>query len=173
MESNKPLAQAGYLLGLLLIVIPLFDAGAAVWPPHFADERWRYGAVGALSNLTLVPLLGFFVVLAIAVFMDHRRIRRTVGIICGIFALILAAAAVLFILDYFQTRTIIRPQFQNAMGVATGTALAKHLVTIVTLALLTRVGLSGPRPVAARKVVRPVDSGATPIVTVPGAARAE
>jgi len=172
MESNKPLSRAGYLIAALLIIIPLFDASASVWPPHLGDERWRFGAVGALSNLTLVPLLGFLLALFIASTLDHRRVRRFIGIICAILGVVLAAMAVLFILDYFQTRTLVNPRFQHAMGVATGTAIAKHILSIIALAMLSRAGFAGPRVVAKRRVTV-TEPTATPLVGVPGAVRAE
>lgn len=172
MESNKPLTRAGYLIATLLVIIPLFDALASVWPPHLGDERWRFGTVGALSNLTLVPLLGFLLALFIATTFDHRRIRRFVGIICAILALVLAATAVLFILDYFQTRTLVNPRFQHAMSVATGTAIVKHVLSIIALALLSRAGFAGPRPAAKRRVIV-TEPSPTPLVGMSGAARAE
>lgn len=172
MESNKPLARAGYLIAALLVITPLFDAAASVWPPHLGDEKWRFGAVGALSNLTLIPLLGFLLALFIAQAMDHRRIRRFVGIICVILAVVQAGMSIMFILDYFQTRTLVRPQFQHAMGVATTTAVAKHILTIVTLFLLARAGFAGPKAVVRKKVVV-TEPATTPLIPMSGAARAE
>jgi len=173
MESNKPLARAGYLVAALMVLIPLFDASASVWPPHLGDERWRFGAVGALSNLTLVPILGFLIALFIASVFDHRRVRRFIGIICAILGVILAAMAVLFILDYFQTRTLVNPRFQHAMGVATATAIGKHILSVITLALLSRAGFAGPRAVAPKKRVVVTEPSVTPLVGVSGAARGE
>ncbi len=172
METNKSLQRAGYLLAFLLILIPLVDMTTSVWPIRLGEERWRYGALGTLSNVTLVPLLGLLIVLTIAVMADHRRTRMVVGWICAAFAVVLAAMCVLFMLDYFQTRTIVRPQFQTPMEVATTTALLKYFVTILTLALLSRAGLSGPRKVV--RVVRssPSESAPAPLLSV-GASRAE
>lgn len=172
MESNKSLARAGYLIGALLVIIPLFDATTSVWPLRLGDERWRWGAVGGLSNLTLVPLLGFLIVLAIASVFDQRRVRRFVGIICAIMAVILAVLVALFLLDYFQTRTLVNPKFQHAMGVAQTTATLKHIVTIISLALLSRAGFAGPKAVPARKRVV-VEPTATPLIPMSGTARTE
>lgn len=172
MESNKSLARAGYLIAALLIIVPLFDASASVWPPHLGDERWRFGAVGALSNLTLVPLLGFLLALFIANAFDHRRIRRFVAIVCAILGVVLAAMAVLFILDYFQARTLVNPRFQHAMGVATGTAVVKHVLSIIALAMLSRAGFAGPKATVKKRVIV-TEPSATPLIPVSGAARAE
>lgn len=165
METNKPLARAGYLLAAALIIIPLFDATTSVWPLHFGDERWRFGAVGTLSNVTLVPLLGLLLALAAATLADNRRTRRFIGWICAIFAAIIAALAVLFILDYFQVRTTVVPKFQHATSVASATALVKDVVTIGILLLLSRAGFAGPKVVASRKQVRTTES--TPSTLIP------
>lgn len=172
METNRPLQTAGYLLALLLLVIPLYDAATSVWPPHLGDERWRFGAVGALSNLTLVPMLGIFLALCVATFADDRRVRRYIGWFSALLAVAIAAFSVLFILDYFQTRTIIRPQLQHVMAVATVNALAKLIISVITLALLSRAGLSGPRAVVRAK--RPVAEPArAPLIAVGGTSPAE
>lgn len=173
MEFNKPLARAGYFLALLLVVFPLYDATTSVWPPHLGDERWRFGAIGALSNLMLVPLLGFLIALAVATFADDRRVRRVLGWICAILALGTAVLAVLFILDYFQTRNIVRPQFQQAMGVATTTAMIKHACTIITLLLLSRVGFAGPKAVVRRNRAVTEPSAPSPLLPLGGATRVE
>lgn len=172
MESNKSLARAGYLIAALLVIIPLFDATASVWPPHLGDERWRFGAVGALSNLTLVPMLGLLVALFIATVFDHRRVRRFIGMICAIFGVVLFAMSVLFILDFFQTRTLVNPRFQHAMGIATATAVGKHVVSIIALALLSRAGFAGPRAAVKKRVVV-TEPAVSPLVGVSGAARGE
>jgi hypothetical protein len=173
METNKPLARAGYLLAAILILIPIVDGTMQVLPLRLGDERWRFGAVGSVSNLMLVPLLGFLVAVAIATFTDSRRIKRVIGTICGILAFGLAALSVLFILDYFQVRTIVTPKFQHATAVATTSALIKNLVSVVTLALLSRAGFAGPKAAVTRKVAPFIDPSPTPLIPLGGAGRAE
>lgn len=173
METNKPLARAGYLLAALLVIIPLFDATMQVWPLRLSDERWRFGAVGSLSNLLLVPMLGLLLAIAVATLSDGRRIRRVVGAICGTLALILAVLSVLFILDYFQVRTIVTPKFQHATAVASTTAIVKNLLSIITLVLLSRAGFAGPKALVARKAAPVTEPSSTPLIPLSGAARVE
>jgi uncharacterized membrane protein len=173
METNKPLARAGYLLAALLVIIPLFDATMQVWPLRLSDERWRFGAVGSLSNLLLVPMLGLLMAIAIATLTDGRRVRRVVGALCGTLALILAVLSVLFILDYFQVRTIVTPKFQHATAVASTTAVVKNVLSIITLVLLCRAGFAGPKAVAVRKTAPVKEPSSTPLIPLGGAARAE
>jgi hypothetical protein len=173
METNKPLARAGYLLAALLVITPLFDATTQVWPLRMSDERWRFGAVGSLSSLLLVPLLGLLLAIAIATLMDSRRVKRVVGSVCGVLALVLAVLSVLFILDYFQVRTIVNPKFQHATSVASTTAMVKNVFSILTLILLARAGFAGPKAVVVRKGAPVTAPSSTPLIPLSGAARAE
>jgi hypothetical protein len=172
MEPNKHLARAGYVLAALLIIIPLFDATMQVWPLRLSDERWRFGAVGQLSNLLLIPLLGFLLIITIATLRDSRRVKRVIGAICAILGVVLAILSVLFILDYFQARTIITPKFQHAIAVATTTAMVKNVLSIVILALLSRAGFAGPNTTVVKKVAPASESSATPLIPL-GASRVE
>ena len=175
METNKPLARAGYLLGALLVILPLFDATTQVLPLRFGDERWRFGVVGQLSNLLLVPLIGLLLIITVATVIDSRRVKRVVGAICGILALLLAILSVLFILDYFQVRIAVVPKAQHVIGVASATALVKNVLSIITLVLLSRAGFAGPKTVVVKRVPPPVKepSSSTPLIPLSGAGRAE
>lgn len=173
METNKPLNRAGYLLGALLVILPLFDLITQVLPLRFGEERWRFGVVGQLSSVLLVPLLGLLLILTIAAIAESPRIRRVIGSICGILALLLAILSVLFILDYFQVRTLVNPKAQHVVGVATATALCKTVVSIIMLVLLSRAGFAGPRVVVARRVPPVTEPSSTPLIPLSGAARAE
>jgi hypothetical protein len=173
METNKSLARAGYLLAAILVIIPIVDGTMQVLPFRFGEERWRFGAVGSFSNLMLVPLLGFLLAITVATLTDARRTKRVIGTICGILAFFIAAASVLFILDYFQVRTIVTPQFQHATAVATTSALVKNLVSIIALVLLSRAGFAGPKASVPRKVAPVIDTSASPLIPLGGAGRVE
>ena len=146
------MSRAAYLLGVLLVVLPLVDLTTTVWPLRFSDARWRFGVVGTMSSVLLVPLVGLLLIMATAVLSDHRRVQRVVGGICIVLAIGLAAVEVLFILDIFQTLASVKPQFQHTIRVAAGTAFMKHVLTVIVLILLGRSGFAGPRPVVTRKV---------------------
>lgn len=173
METNKPLAHAGYLLAALLVVIPFFDGTLQVWPLRMSDERWRFGSVGSLANLFLVPLLGLLIALAVATLTDARRVKRVIGAICAVLAVILAVLSVLFILDYFQVRTLIVPRMQHATAIASATAVGKNILSIITLALLSRAGFAGPKAVVVRRVAAMKESSSTPLIPLGGTARTE
>jgi DMSO/TMAO reductase YedYZ heme-binding membrane subunit len=121
----------------------------------------------------LVPLLGLLLAIGVAVLADNRRVRRVLGWICAILALITAILTVLFILDYFQTRTIVRPQFQSVMEKATVGAIVKLICGIVGLLLISRVGFAGPKAVTRKKGVVTEPSAPSPLLPLGGTARAE
>jgi hypothetical protein len=168
----KMFARPGYLLALLMIIVPLFDGVMSVWPLQLSEERWRFGAVGAISNLTLIPLLGFLIALFIAAALDHRRVRRILGWVCAILAVLLAAVVVVFILDFFQTRAMVRPQYKHPMTVATITSLFKQVLTVITLVLLSGVGLSGPKG-AGRKAKSKEHAPPPSLIPLPGSAQSD
>jgi len=152
MPSNKYLSRAAYLLGVILVILPLVDLTMSVLPLRFSDDRWRFGVVGTMSSALLVPLLGLLIIMATAVLSDHRRVQRVVGGICIVLAIGLAVLDVLFILDFFQARAAVKPQFQHTVTVAASVAFIKHILTIIVLILLGRCGFAGPKPVVSRKV---------------------
>lgn len=141
----------------------------SVRPLQLGDDRWRFGAIGTLSNITLVPLLGLFLAIAIATMADMRRTRRVLGWICAIFAVVIAGLAVLFILHYFQALTTVVPRFHSMVTTATMTALFKHLFTIIGLVLLTRAGFPGPKVIARKDRPAVTETTAAPLVPLAGA----
>lgn len=168
METNKRLTLPAYLLAAVLTITPLLDGMMRAWPMHISDERWRFGVVGTMSNLFLVPMLGLLLAMFVATFSDGRRARRVVGAICAVLAVILAVSSVLFVLDYFQVRTLMRPNVQQAMAIATTTALIKNCVAAVILALLSRAGFSGPKAAVAKVKTRPAAPASSPLVSAAG-----
>jgi hypothetical protein len=172
METTKPLARAGYLLAAALVIIPIVDSALPLLPLRLGDERWRWGVVGQLSNVMLVPLIGLFLAIVLAQFTDARRVKRFLGIVAGILALLLAVMSVSFVLDYFQVRSLAKPNAQHAMGVMSTAAFIKNLLSIIVLALLSRSGLAGPKPLSAAGTARvsnvPPASTQSPLVGVGG-----
>jgi hypothetical protein len=173
MEFNKSIAPPGYLLAVMLFLLPLGDFFTTVYPFRFGEERWRFGAVGSLGNVTLLPLLGLFTALVIAAMLDHRRVRRAMGWVCLAFAVLFGIMIVLFMLDFFQMRGQVKPQFQKVMDVAATGSLIKQVLTLFALILLSRLGMSGRGKSLIRETRPEERTTATPLLTRPGAAQAE
>ena len=54
----RKLAWPLYAVAVLMIVLPLGDLGASVWPPHPMQLQWRFGTFGLVSGFLLTPLFG-------------------------------------------------------------------------------------------------------------------
>jgi uncharacterized membrane protein len=145
MEQNRPLAHAGYLLAASLFLIPLVDAIMPLMPLRFTEERWRGSAVGQVSNLLLIPLVGILLAIAVTTIVDDRRVRRVIGIICAVLAVTLAIMSVSFVLDYFQVRTAVIPRLRQASAMASITTGVKNIFYIIVLALLSRACVTAPK----------------------------
>ncbi len=152
MDSLKALSRPTYLVALLLVIIPISDTVISMLPLQLSDESWRFGVVGSISSITLVPLLGALLATSVAVLAEHNRLRRWLGLFSGTIAILLGAVVILFLLDYFQTRSRVQAQLKAEMDVATVIAVVKQILTIVVLTLLAKTGLNGPRPSSRAKV---------------------
>jgi hypothetical protein len=174
MESNRTLIAPGYLISLILFALPISDTLIQLIPFQFGVERWRFGAAGTMSGMLLLPLVAAGMAMTVATLADHRRFRRILGWLYAAFALVLAAVLVLFILDFFQTRTQVRPQFLSTMTNATIMSIVKQVFTIIALTLLSRAGLSGPKQVTVKTSStksKPVTE--SPLIPLSGSTRAE
>ncbi len=142
MEPKRSLARAGYLVAILLFAIPLVDITLALVPLGFADAHWRWGAVGRLSALLLVPMIGIFVAIAVSTMVGDRRVKRTIGAICAVLAIALLIMSGFFVLDYFQISSAVAPQMRRATALASIVAGVKNVLWVVVLALCSRACLS-------------------------------
>jgi hypothetical protein len=141
MIESRQLAWPAYLVSLGMIFLPLSDVATSLYPWRFMDARWRFGAVGLVSNALLIPVVGLFLALVMSTLLDHRVLRRTIGILCGLGAVICLVAAGLFGLDALQTRANVPPQMHASFTVATLAAAFKTLLAIATLAALSVAAL--------------------------------
>lgn len=168
MDANPTIARPAYFFAALLVFLPLFDVFSSVWPLHPALEPWRFGAVGALSSYTLLPLGGMLLALITARTNDHRIFRRILGWVSAVTAVCLVIILLLFLLDYYQTRNILRTDYQHALTIATTTATFKLVCTIITLVLLAPAGITGPK-----RGWKETERDATPLIPIAGPTRSE
>jgi chromate transport protein ChrA len=136
MDANKALARAGYLVAAQLFAVPLVDAAMQASPFQPGDPRWRLQTIGSLSSGTLVPLLGLLIIVVLAAYAREQRAIRFVGYLCTGLAVVIAAMAVLFVLDYSRLAATVPPQLQHVMAIAMVAALVKFILVIAMLALL-------------------------------------
>ena len=148
MHNTRQLIPALYFTALVLILIPVFDAGTSVYPWHFGYSQWRYAAVGLLSNALLLPTLGVLLATVVAVSQEHKRTRRVLTALCWICAIALFLSILMFALDTAQSRKSIVSSMYFAFVVASLTAAAKMGVGAVSLIIFARANQDKiPKPI--------------------------
>ena len=162
----KRLAVPAYLVCLALVLLPLVDVMTTLFPWQFAEARWRFGAVGLISNALLLPMAGLLVALAMATATENRAMRLTVGIVSAAAATVSVLALALFGLDAVQTSAVVRPEMRTSFIVASTTAAGKTLIATVTFTFLALAALKGRKSAATqssaqRPALIPVDSRST------------
>jgi hypothetical protein len=121
----RGIARAGYLIGALLIILPLVDALPVLFSPHVSDVRWRLGAAGILSGALMTPLFGTFVLMVAAAVLEHRRRLRILAWLCLVLAVVLTAAGGMFALDFLEVRHLAPEASRTSLTEASIKALVK------------------------------------------------
>jgi hypothetical protein len=104
MKRSRSLTRTGYGLAALLVVLPVLEPVVTLLPPQPGQIGWRLQAFGVLSQSLALPLAGGVVALVTAFLLEHRRTMRALAAGALTAALLLTAAAALFVLDLVQYR---------------------------------------------------------------------
>lgn len=134
------LAFPGYAIGILFAALPFADRVLLVWPFRPGEPRWRFGAVGIMTQALLPIALGLFIVCSVAVLLGHRRLLRALAVASGAFALLLIAVTVLYALDTIQLRVSVKPAALTAFDVSATVAGVKLLLIAAVSGGMARVG---------------------------------
>ena len=153
MNRYRFFAWPAYLVGISLILIPLIDVVAQTWPLNVGNEQWRFGAIGLLSNAFIAPAAGILIVLGTAIALEHNFVMRLSGWLCASVAALATLTLSLFILDAIQTRVNVRPEALFSFTVATGTAVGKMILAILTLVAFALAGVRTARAAAAPRSI--------------------
>jgi chromate transport protein ChrA len=149
MNRYRSFAWPAYIVGLTLILTPLADVALEVWPFRWGNAQWRFGAVGLLSNSSMVTAAGILIVLAVAIALEHYRLVDLIGWLSAVLAALVASILGIFALDVIQTRVDVLPAGLQAFTIASITAAAKMLVFLVTLVAFATAALRTVRAKAA------------------------
>jgi hypothetical protein len=137
-NAVQQVAAAAYFVALLLIAIPIFDALMSVAPFHLASARWRFAAVGLLSNALMIPAVGVLFAVVTAVMLDHVGTKRAIQALSWGMVVVLIASIGFFGLDSMQTRSAVRPEMHLSFLVASDTAVCKLLLGVIAFVLFGR-----------------------------------
>jgi len=162
-STLRRLAPLAYLVALALVLIPIFDATMTLWPLKFGDIRWRYGAIGLFSNALMIPAIGALIAMTTAAVLDHEATRRVLGFVGILAGLVLIGVAGVFTLDALQARAMVSAQQMLAWKVASGTAIVKLGIGILTCLAM---GWGGRRSETAKKAAKEKARNANPNVLV-------
>ena len=164
MLNSRYLSLPAYLVAIAMILIPLTDSFTTLFPWNVGDSRWRFGAVGLISNALMIPLAGLLIAFTVASIREQRAVLRTIGVVGFIGALLCLLALVSFALDSLQTRSQVRPEMQASFAIASITAGIK---TLLAGATLFAFGISGWK--ASRSTSRKSNSAAGELFALPTA----
>ena len=155
MIESRQVTWPAYVVSIAMIALPLADVSTSLYPWRFYEPRWRFGAVGLISNSLLLPMAGLLVAYLTAVILDHRTTRRIIG--GGSLAAlgVCVAALVMFALDAVQTRAAVPPERRVSFNVASTAAAIKTIFAAVTFLAIGISAFRGPKGRSAE--VRPSD----------------
>lgn len=137
----KYLALPGYLIAILMIVVPVVETALGVLPLRMSEVSWRFGAVGLMSRATLTPIIALFGALVLSTVLEQRNVQRTIGFVAAILGVILLAVALLFTIDAIQMAGVVRPEGKKALIFASTEALVKFSLFTIALFVLARAAL--------------------------------
>lgn len=117
-----------YIVAAVILVDQALEVLSLVWPLRFGLASWRFGALGlALGKLEFLALADALL-LATAVFLEHRRFLRILGLLHALVGLVVLAALGVFLLDGIQLRGVVQPERRREMTVAGVRSLMLGLV---------------------------------------------
>lgn len=130
--AARRFAVPSYIATFSLMLFPLVDQVMQLIPTaKLHDPRWRFGAMGLLSNIFVLPVFSLMVVLFLTSLYEDRVLERIISLLAVVTSVALLLLTVLFALDSIQVRGQMRPQALSSWAVATSTALVKLVVTVI------------------------------------------
>jgi len=143
LAQQRRLAVPCYIVAVAFIVLPVFDQVLQLAPTmHIHDARWRFGALGLLSNILLLPLLGMTLAFALSAIFELPQWQRALSIVAVVGIVLIVIAIGVFALDAIQVRSLMRVERLSSWTIATLTATGKYILAAVTLALFARAGFA-------------------------------
>jgi hypothetical protein len=147
--KNRHLVGVAYMVAGVLVLFPLVDLAANLWPFDAGRVNWRYGGYGLASGFLLTVLLGTALAVATAVVAGHRTAGRVLGALSGVAGLALLVAAAIYVLDAMQIWPTVPEEARDQFGIGTGKALFKNGIVALGLAW---TGVAGWRARAAGRL---------------------
>ena len=119
LHDDPSVRRVLYLGAILLVAVPLLQAGSQLWPLQLSSIQWRFAAVNALSGVLLLPYLGLSLLVLMSRALDSRALARTVGAIAALCTVGLLGSIALFVLDALQLKQIVNSAMMERFNTAT------------------------------------------------------
>jgi hypothetical protein len=143
--QQRHLAMPSYVVAASFVFIPIFDEVMRLLPTaNIHDPRWRFGGIGLLSNMLVLPIAGLMIAFVIAAVFEHGVVQRVLATFSLLAAVVIVVLLLLFVLDALQVRSMMKPEAFASWTVATVTAVGKFLVATVALAGFAVAGFRAP-----------------------------
>ena len=150
LAQQRRLALPCYIVAVAMMILPVFDQMMQLASKlNLSDARWRYGALGSVSYMLLLPLLGMTIAFALSAVFEHRTWQRVLSVVAVAGIVLIVIAMGMFTLDAIEVRSLMRKEAQSTWAVATLTALAKYVLAAIVLAGFAKAGFAAPKPTKA------------------------
>lgn len=125
-STYSRLVGIGYFAAAVLVLFPVIDLVANLWPIEPGRVNWRYGAYMLLSGFVLTMLLGMVLALLVGRAGRHARTLRVLAVLNAFAGAALLAAAAVFVLDALQLQTSVTGDARRQFGIGVVKSLVKN-----------------------------------------------
>ena len=139
------MASAAAVLAALLVLIPVVDYAANVWPAHPSDLSWRYGAEALWAGFLLTPCLGAALGAAVAAWRGHFSALRLLGFVLILSAVGLVPLSIDFVLSAAELRRNVPVDAMARFQAGAGKVIVQYALVIVGLLAAGRALLRAAR----------------------------
>jgi hypothetical protein len=158
MSRFRFLIVPGYLVGLLLTLLPLFGVLMQTFPPRPGDVTWRFTTAGLYGGVLLTPLLGVFLLFALALLAEHRGVMRVLAVTNAAVVVGCLIAIGLFSLDLLQIRATVPTAGKARFALAGLTTAGQYAAAGFVSAILAVQAWRAARPLPGARNVKGAES---------------
>jgi len=147
LDHARRMRAAAYVIGALLIMVPLVETVFAALPAHLHEPPWRLGALNALAGAVGLPLVGLFLCFAIALVTSDRLVLWLVFSFCAVAGALCLVGTGAFALDALQMHGQVRAGVGTKYWIASGWAVFKISFCALAFLILAARSVGGARSV--------------------------
>jgi hypothetical protein len=139
------LRGAGYYIGIVVLVAQMTEVVLVALPPRVHSPSWRITFVSNAANTVFMTLLVMFIMTAIAVIANDRRVTFVLAWLSAVAALLFLGFSGIFALDALQMRNEVRQQLAARYDYASAWVLTRGLIGSVGFVILAVAAIRSAR----------------------------